>query len=187
MTNSRNLFTELDSASRQQWAESGKWLLFVVIGGLLPIWGGYLLLIIFSQPTALWNFASNGELALYSAALLTPALYLVGRDVTDPFVHRQMFMLFGMLLLVIAALLFAAATAAGTTQNAELVGIKLNKDVLVTGSSWLLVCAVLYAFIVNLLDVVLLRFDPSVSAANDREALALKFRTTDGGDNDGEE
>ena len=180
MSGTRNLFTEIRASSRQQLIESLKWITAVVMGGLLPLWGGYLMLLLFSQPVTLSDFASNGEFALYSAAFLTPALYLVGRDVRDPFVHRQLFMLGGILMLIISVLLFAAVTAAATAAlgAAQIGGIQLDRNMLINWSLVLLAITSVFAFLVNLLDSILIGFDPAAESGRDRDLLRDAFRAT---------
>lgn len=192
MSYSRNLYTELRSASRQQLSESVTWFMYVVLGGLLPIWGGYLLYLLLTRDITFLQFAGSGELALYSAALVTPALYLVSRDASDPFVHRGLFILSGLIFLSLSVLLFSAATSVTITPASD-GGILsghiegstqgLDTTLLIKLSSILLATSAIYAFLVNLLDVVLIGFDPAVNAADERKRLANAFRRAGGDDN----
>jgi hypothetical protein len=49
--------------------------------GTLPLWGPILMLVAFSQPLSLEAVAGRGELALYSAAIVSGALHVVNKEV----------------------------------------------------------------------------------------------------------
>jgi hypothetical protein len=53
---------------------------YSVLGGLAPLWMGALIRKWYGQPFSLNAVAGHGEFALYSAALLAPALYTLGRE-----------------------------------------------------------------------------------------------------------
>ena len=55
------------------------WLLCTV-GGMLPLWLLFIPLLGFSQPISIYDFAGNGEFALYSAAILSGAVYLLTKE-----------------------------------------------------------------------------------------------------------
>src|SRR5437588_3999549 len=82
MADRPNLISVLKTSESQDWWESSSWLLYNLIGGLLPMWGGLLLLYIFGHHDRWQQLISRGEFALYSAALLAPAVYVVLKDVT---------------------------------------------------------------------------------------------------------
>lgn len=56
------------------------WLLYSLIGGLLPVWAGILMFKLFKQNFSLATFSDNGEFALYSASYLTGTLYILFKD-----------------------------------------------------------------------------------------------------------
>lgn len=56
------------------------WLVLTAVGGLMPLWAGYFVLRAFSQNIGPFTFAGNGEFALYSAAILSTAVFEVSKE-----------------------------------------------------------------------------------------------------------
>lgn len=96
MADRANLISAIRATNRQHWFDSGKWLGWAVLGGLLPLWGGWFLLMLFKHRERWPELISHGELAIYSAAFLASAIYVIQRDVGNiSFVHREVFNLLG--------------------------------------------------------------------------------------------
>lgn len=70
-------FTILKEAKGAHWKEGAFCLFFTLVGALIPVWGGAILLKIFSSWNGWFEFFKHGELAIYSASLLTSTLYLM--------------------------------------------------------------------------------------------------------------
>lgn len=68
------------SATGEHWRETLILTGYTVLGGLAPLWIGLLLLRWYSQDVTLPTVASHGEFALYSASIVAPLLYQLGRD-----------------------------------------------------------------------------------------------------------
>src|SRR5216683_1107292 len=103
--------TILDSKA-QHWGDSGTKLAFDTVGGLMPLWGQGLLLLLFARSNRWLELFGNGELALYSAAFFASALYLVVKDYRQTqFVRRALFSLIGFAALCVSAIIFAGPTA----------------------------------------------------------------------------
>lgn len=70
----------LKSCKQGHFIDALYWLLISSIGGLLPLWGLFILLPLSNQDITLNAFAKNGELALYSASFASASLYLITKD-----------------------------------------------------------------------------------------------------------
>lgn len=71
----------LHQSQRQDWEDAGYWLFWTLLFGLMPLWGGFVLLSLFSQSPSLREFTENGQFALYSASMLSVAFYIVSKDI----------------------------------------------------------------------------------------------------------
>lgn len=54
---------------REHWSDAISWLFLNLIGGLMPLWGLWILLRLFSQSIGLGTFTERGEFALYTRLL----------------------------------------------------------------------------------------------------------------------
>ena len=117
------IINALSETRASHWKDSAIWLAYVLLGGLLPIWGGALFLRAISKPLAISYFIDNGELAIYSASILSPTLYLILKDFkTSIFANRHIFALISLLFLLVSSFLFTSviAASAGTFQVDQL-------------------------------------------------------------------
>ena len=143
------------------------WLL-ITVGGMLPLWLLFIPLLAFSQPISIYDLGGNGEFALYSAAILSGAVYLLTKG-TRPHIglreglndgqkgvlrrvevrlpgHRPLTILAGALIMVSAAVfmvtttadLFADSRPGLTVNRAFLMGFTLIGFVVSTGLSFLI-------------------------------------------------
>lgn len=105
-----NLYSAIRSCSKEHWWNTGKWLAYTVLCGFLPIIIGLLLVWIFAtKPVNWYDFVVHGEFVIYSAALIAASTRLVSKDTaTFPFVHREMFTLTAILVLVSCVALYSA-------------------------------------------------------------------------------
>jgi hypothetical protein len=107
----------LDS-SGEDWLDAVQWLLWTVLGGLLPIWGTVLLLLLFGQQVQLQSLMQNGEFVLYSASFFGGALYLIMRDFrTRLFPSRGLIGFTAVSLLLLSALIFSGVTVNAMSGN----------------------------------------------------------------------
>jgi hypothetical protein len=109
-----NLFSAVRSCGADHWRSTGKWFAFTVGCGFLPIMIGLLLVWVFStKPVNWYDFVVHGELVIYSAALIAASTRLITKDTaTFPFVHREMFTLIAILVLVSCVALYSAIKTA---------------------------------------------------------------------------
>jgi hypothetical protein len=143
-------------ATNEQWKSTMYWLLYTLIGGLVPTWGGAILLWIFGNWRGWEPFYANGEFILYSAALLAPALHILIKDARKP--GFQLLAILNLAILFISFLLYAAiALSAFNIVNTE---YKINLSLLSILSIWLFVLSVIISFLSELLENV--KSDPDV-------------------------
>ena len=55
--------------------DAGVWLLFHLVGSLMPVWLGLVILRLLSLPFGFGDFLDKGEFAIYSAAIITPVIH----------------------------------------------------------------------------------------------------------------
>jgi len=72
--------TFLHQSKTNDWADAVYWLFWTLFGGLMPVWGGFLLLKLFSQNPTMQTFTQNGEFALYSTSTLAAAFYVISKE-----------------------------------------------------------------------------------------------------------
>ena len=127
------LIAPLRSIGLESVLDASWWVVLTFVGGLMPLWGGYLVLRAFSQEIGPFTFVGNGEFALYSAAILSAAIFEVSKElgsnaadfiksknkaerfslltrITFPY-HRGINII-GLALIVVAAIAFAIVSIA---------------------------------------------------------------------------
>lgn len=82
-----NIFEAVRSAESDDWKDAAYWLFWTVFG-MMPLWLLFLPLMAFSQPVSLQVFGGNGEFALYSAGILSGAIYVITKEIKPSFVLR---------------------------------------------------------------------------------------------------
>jgi hypothetical protein len=83
-----NIVEAIKKAQGNDWKDALYWL-FWTFFGMMPLWLLFLPLISFSQPISLDIFAGKGEFALYSAGILSGAVYVVTKEVKPSTVLRD--------------------------------------------------------------------------------------------------
>lgn len=76
-----NLLQALKRAKWEAWCDAGYWFFWTAFS-MMPIWLLLLLLRLFSQPISLSVFTGQGEFALYSAGILSSAIYVVTKELS---------------------------------------------------------------------------------------------------------
>ena len=177
-------FAVLSKPNKHHWYESFGWLVATLLGGLLPLWGSYVLFWLKGPSPQFSEFVRHGEFALYSASLLAAALFLILRDWAIGYFPFRM--LFGMV--VVAALLIATIIFAGVFEanQADDPAKILNINFLRPFSVGLYVVTLILAFIVTLIDMVGVTVDPQELQAEQDADLAEDFHALEDEEN-GEE
>lgn len=155
------MFNPFRNISRQNWSDATWWLFAALIGALMPFWLTWFFLKLFQLPVNIDLFTQKGEIAIYSASLLTTAFYLVTKDyapaklrnifkakatsqIKSTFPAQTFFVYLCLIITLLSALLFAGTTIwhfPGVTLsiNAKLVNIfSLIFFLAATGISYLI-------------------------------------------------
>lgn len=173
----RGLFSSLLATKREHWYHSLLMLLFASVGGLAPLWLGFIAYSLFGKSVALVDFASNGEFALYCAATVAPTLYLI--------LHERAARLDGQTLLaliaVVVLLVSVAAYAVVVPVPSRLISNEfLDREFYATATLILFVVGAAFAFLIAALD--LSRTNPAVQqiAESDQRELRAKYEEMGG-------
>lgn len=110
--------------TRENWAKSAQEIVFALIVGLVPLLMGIILMRIFAPNSAIGVLIDDGQLVMFSSALLATGFYCVGQEFKKaPFPGRAWFLLALIILVGVAVALFSGMAIAGA-MGAELSYIK---------------------------------------------------------------
>jgi len=152
--------------------DSGEWLFFTILGSLVPVWVGSLLYLIAPGGWSWNDIASHGELALYSAALLAPAIYLAITEKSEfSFPGRALIVLIAIFLLLVSLVIFAGITV---LHRFNLAG-NVKEESVALYSVVLYAASAIVAFIVDLFDNFRRTVDVRKLLAERQKALEQKF------------
>jgi len=167
-----------DDTDQTNWRDARYWLSYTLIGGLAPIWCGYIILKLLSHRLTISQFTEHGEFALYTAALVAPAFHTLGRDLKVPgFKGRQLLLLLSVCCMLLAVCIYVAVSSAYIS-NA--LSNEINQDFLAYGTVVLFVLSTVLAFCVTVLDYARLSSDPRDVLAGQREELKKDFTQLQG-------
>jgi hypothetical protein len=177
-----------NNSTRKHWADGFRWFSWNVMGGFLPLWATLIGLRLTKQPMTLGSVASKGELAIYSAALLAGALYLVVRDFrfkdikSFREIRKGLFPSMGtVVLLLVALLLLSAVTFAFVclfdvlgTGKPEILAI-FDRDFLGRSTEIILLVTIPLALLIVVADNARGEFDPQAMSGREMADLKKKF------------
>jgi hypothetical protein len=174
MSGRPNLITVFTQCTRDNWYATGIWLFFTVCLGFLPFWIGLIWVKFSSRDAINWaDFLVHGELAMYSAALLSPCLRLITRDsARGIFVHRQMFSALCLIGMMFSIVLYCFVKATTQLKGADGVNVQFMTQT----SLPLLVVTLLFAALVFFVDQQRQNPDPEASSREQVTNLADKVR-----------
>jgi hypothetical protein len=162
----------------RHWYESLGWIFATVLGGLMPLWGSYLLFLIKGKTPQLTEFIIHGEFALYSAAMLSAACFLIMREwPTGYFPMRIIFGMTAVAGVVVSALVFAGAFEASLTPTTP---PTLDVEFLKSFSLYFFSLAFVLSYVVTLIDLVGVSIDPQELQAEEDAELANQFHALEG-------
>lgn len=138
--------TPLNQADGSHWKGGLTWLGWTLGAGLLPVWGGALVLVVLSADVTGGRFVDHGQFALYAAGLLATSLYLTLSEISVPRRARPVWGGLSGLLLAAAALTFAAVLASEALPG---LAANLNRALLGMISVGLYLIALLIAFLLT--------------------------------------
>lgn len=156
--------------NKTHWVDAMSLLLYTLVGALLPVWFGPLFLRIISVKIPLTNFIDHGEFALYSAALLSPAFYLVAVDRNPPgFPYRRSFILVLVVLILASTGIFAGVIVGTTLQNQPFI---LDKSFLRYITIFIFIISIFSSLAISVLDNA--RLEPNLQAMKAKEMKKLE-------------
>jgi hypothetical protein len=169
------VLTALRATKPSHWRDAASWLYYTVGIGCVAFWGPIMLMDLLSRKVELMQLIGHGELVVYSAGLIAPAIPLILKDWKgSPYSQPKWFLGIIVLHLLTAVLVFASSTIASAFPAL----INLDSAALRTYSYWLVSVAVLIGFLTTLFDN--LRADPNVAAIKQAQEddLRKKFEAS---------
>lgn len=163
----------LADTERKNWYDASYWLAYTLIGGLTPIWCGYLFLRLFSQHPTWRQFTQHGEFALYTAAIIAPAFHTVSRDLKFPGLRgRRFFLLAGFCSMFIAVCVYVAVSSAYVSTVSP---IEIDQGFLRWLTVGLFAFSTALAFLITVVDNAMLYSDLRQVVAGQEKTLQDEF------------
>lgn len=168
------------NCGKKDWQAGALWLGWVVIGGLLPLWGTAVLLGLFGKSVDSHELLKNGEFVLYAASFSGATLYVIRRDI---FPSRNLLTIAHCAVLAICLLVFTALTVtsmlAGQAMQQPAQAVHtIAPGALFGWSIAMLVLSCLLGFLVTVADAAQLGFDLKDQAKKDLKQLNSDFDKT---------
>jgi hypothetical protein len=160
------MFYAFRSTKKENWINAGYWLFMSSIGGLMPLWGSFLMLNLLKQNVSLQNFSNNGEFALYSASIISASIYIINKDYIPPklkqlfkdkntpsiikagFPYQLLFSSLSLIILTVSTFLFSGV-AFGNIPGSSL---SIDTNLLATITIIIFVFTILLCYIITVLD-----------------------------------
>jgi hypothetical protein len=170
MSSRVSLYRALRSTTGGHWWEALLQTFFTLVGGIAPLWIGWIIVRSTLGSPEVLDFARHGEFALYTASLLAPSLYLIVRESYDvPFPGAAilaLLSLFGILLAVASYTIVAPETS-------RAIGYTLPKsDFIGTASVKLFLFSAVLSLVITALDNA--RARPAVKEIDKLQERALE-------------
>lgn len=106
--------------TRENWKKSAQELIYSIILGLLPMWMGAVLIVIFAPNSNLGQLIEYRHFIIFSTALLATGFFCVGQEFKKvPFPGRTWF-LFGLIILMAFATAMFSGTTTGMAEESSL-------------------------------------------------------------------
>ena len=161
-----------DDVDKSNWRDASYWLGYTLIGGLAPIWSGYIILRILSQDPTWTQFSEHGEFALYTAALVAPAFHTVSREFRVPGLRgRQFFLLASFCCMFLAVFAYVAVGSAYASNPSSII----DQAFLAWLTLGIFVLSTVLALCVTVLDYARLSSDLPEVVAGQRQNLKREF------------
>ncbi len=150
MTTKVSIWRALRSTTREHWREAITLTAFALVGGLAPLWIGWLIVRSTTGNPQLIAFARNGEFALYSASLLAPAFYIVVHERSEtPFAGRASFVLLALIGILVAV---ACYTMVAPETSSVIPFVRLDRDFIGHATITLFALSLAFSLIVTTMD-----------------------------------
>lgn len=166
------------ATSWDNWRDAFNSHLYLLFGSLLPIWLSPFLLKTISVEFKWTDFVDHGELALYSAALISPAIYIITKNRKNiGFPYNTQLIIFSISLLLMSCIVFAGVIVSTIIKGPEF--FILNISFLRYTTILLLVLSILLSYLVSVFDNLLTSLDMSAIKGREMEELESKFDKTE--------
>ncbi len=172
-----NAFKPFQAATWSNWRDAINSHIYVLVGSLLPIWLSPFLLKTISVEFKLTDFVDHGELALYSAALISPAIYIIIKNRKNTgFPYNTQLIILSICVLLISCFVFAGVIVTSIKKTGLFI---LNISFLRSTTIILLVFSVLLSYLVSVFDNLLTSLDLSDIKGKEMKELENKFNETE--------
>lgn len=154
MTKYRSVIWAIRNTTSIDWYESLVWVVYILVGGLAPVYISVLILLTARQSVCVLDFTRHAEFAIYSASILAASAYLIFKDKKRPFPRRGIFgalIIFG---LITSTSLFASVTIFSRIETISRF-LTVDENLVKSVSLVLYSVSICLAFIVNVLDSVI--------------------------------
>lgn len=170
MTVRPGVVSSMLTTSGSDWWQAIILLAFSLIGGLAPLWCSAGFAVLLSKPADLVTFSSNGEFAIYCAAIIAPTFYLILHERTPQRLSGQALLALVALILLLAAVF--AYMAIEPVPSRVITLPEFKRDLYSHASGVLLLASIGFALVVTALDNA--RTNPDVRKLTDEQEQALR-------------
>lgn len=158
----------LRSSKWEHWRDAFNCLLFTLVGSLVPVYGGAILIRLFSRWASFSVLFQHGEFSIYSASLLTSTLYLTVKGSKE----IKATIIWPIIGLLLSAFLFAGVTTKNIFSSEKII---LDQEFLFYFSLVLFSFSALSYFVANLCENVRTSLDIRSSAEEEYKGLKTNF------------
>lgn len=156
----------LRSCKPEHFKDAFNLLLTSSIGGLMPLWGLFILLPLADQPITFYAFTKNGELALYAASFASAALYAIVKEYSRSkknaakqkkreFPAKPMFQIVFVVIIAITSIIFSYVTQSNMPNSTA----SINISYLITASFAVFVASLVFSYVSAVVDSYLTTYD----------------------------
>jgi hypothetical protein len=164
------IFKYLATSKKSNWGEAAYWLIWMVIGVLLPLFFKYIYFSVRGSEIDVKMFTSDGELIIYSAAFFVSGAYLILKDFKNrPFPGRPIFGILVVLGLFISASTYLVITVIQLMGE----GTIINHMFVQTISLWIFPLACFISYVIVVFDNI--RIDPIAVSGQSFNTLKQDF------------
>lgn len=175
MRNCDSFIWTLKNTTKLNWTESLTWLMYILLGSLLPVYISIIILCILKQPFGFTDFTGHAEFGIYSATILASSAYVVLKDFRNrPFPRRAIFGGIIVLGLITASAIYATVTIADKIAILRDF-FPLDQKLIMCFSLILFGSSIVVAYLVNILDSVITNLDLESFKAKVESTLDKEF------------
>lgn len=145
--------------TKAQHADARMWLCWSLGGGLMPLWGSFLVLGLLGLSPPFMDYLRHGEFMLYAAAFLAPACHQLFRELPTNFPGRSKLGFITVSALVVSVLVFGGLIAYSRWCEVHDAKMEIHDRWLVALSFIVLGIAVVLAWWIMVIDMARAQYD----------------------------